>query len=99
MPVTIDAKPVRAPSATPAALSMYVVFDDTPPSPPAMAATLSTKRTRPTPGTEPSSLASPASAAMPVTVPIVSKKSLSMIAKMVSTALMKPSLANTCNGS
>ena len=34
MPVTIDAKPVRAPSATPAALSMYVVLDETPPAPP-----------------------------------------------------------------
>ena len=44
------------------------------------------------PGTEPSSSASPASAAMPVTVPIVSKKSLSMIAKIVSAAVMTPSL-------
>ena len=34
------------------------------------------------PGTEPSSLARPASAATPVAVPIVSKKSVSMIAKI-----------------
>ena len=36
---------------------------------------------------------------MPVTVPIVSKKSDSMIAKMVSSAVSTPSLANAWNGS
>ena len=46
------------------------------------------------PGTEPSGSARPASAATPVTVPIVSKKSLSMIAKIVRTAVMTPSLVN-----
>ena len=51
------------------------------------------------PGTLPSGVASPASAAMPVTVPIVSKKSLSMIAKIVSSADTTPSFANTWNGS
>ena len=86
-PVTTDAKPVLAPSATPAALSMYVVFEETPASPPTAAAMLSTMRTRPTPGTEPSSRASPASAATPVTVPIVSKKSVSMIAKITRIAV------------
>ena len=51
-------------------------------APPTAAASESTSRTRPTPGTEPSSLARPASAATPVTVPIVSKKSVSMIEKI-----------------
>ena len=45
------------------------------------------------PGTEPSSLARPASAATPVTVPIVSKKSVSMMAKMVSSAVSRAELA------
>ena len=98
-PVTTDAKPVRPPSATPAALSMYVVFEETPPKPPAMAATESTSRTLPMPGTEPSGSARPASAAMPVTVPIVSKKSDSMIAKIVRTAVRNPSLVKAWNGS
>ena len=80
--MTTDANPVRPPSATPAALSMYVVFELTPP----------VRRRRPQAvhqqdtadaGTEPSSSASPASAATPVTVPIVSKKSVSMIEKIV----------------
>ena len=39
------------------------------------------------PGTEPSSFARPASAAMPVTVPIVSKKSVSMIVKIIRIAV------------
>ena len=44
------------------------------------------------PGTRPSSSVSPASAATPVTVPIVSKKSLSMSAKIVSTATTAPNV-------
>ena len=44
------------------------------------------------PGTEPSGSRRPASSAMPVTVPIVSKKSLSMIAKIVSTAEIEAEL-------
>ena len=47
------------------------------------------------PGTDPSSLARPASDATPVTVPIVSKKSVSMIAKMVSTAASGPRTVKT----
>ena len=43
-------------------------------------------------GDEPSFSARPASAAMPVTVPIVSKKSLSMIAKIVSSAAISAEL-------
>ena len=82
----MEAKPVLPPSATPAADSMYVVLELTPIQPPKKAARESTKRTRPIPGTEPSSSARPASAAIPVTVPIVSKKSLSMTAKIVSRA-------------
>ncbi len=83
---------MRPPSATPAALSMYVVLELMPAAPPAIAATLSTSRTRPIPGTEPSSFARPASAATPVTVPIVSKKSVSMIAKIVRSAVSRPRL-------
>ena len=93
--MTIEANPVRPPSATPAALSMKVVFELTPPAPPTIAAMLSTNSTRPTPGTEPSSLASPASEATPVTVPIVSKKSVSMMAKIVSAAATGPSTVHT----
>src|SRR4051795_6560263 len=44
-PVTTDAKPVRAPSATPAVDSMYDVFDDPDAAPPATAASESTSST------------------------------------------------------
>ena len=36
-PVTTEAKPVRAPSPTPEADSIYEVFEDTDPAPPAAA--------------------------------------------------------------
>jgi hypothetical protein len=72
-----------------------VVLELMPAMPPAIAATESTIRTRPMPGTEPSASARPASSATPVTVPIVSKKSLSMIAKIVSRAVIRPSLLKT----
>src|SRR5215475_467919 len=45
-PVTTDARPVRAPSPTPDALSMYDVLDETPAAPPAAAASESTTRIR-----------------------------------------------------
>ncbi len=64
-----------------------MVFELIPAAPPATAAMLSTSSTRPMPGTEPSSLASPASATTPVAVPIVSKKSVSMIVKITRTAV------------
>ena len=44
IPVTIDAKPVRAPSPTPDADSIYEVFDEIPAAPPAAAAIESTIR-------------------------------------------------------
>src|SRR6266404_4538579 len=56
---------------------------------------LSTSRTLPTPGTEPSSRVSPASAATPVTVPMVSKKSVSMIAKITRIATSNGSVLKT----
>ena len=43
-PVTMEARPVRAPSATPEADSTKEVLDDTPPRPPATAASESTVR-------------------------------------------------------
>ncbi len=49
-------------------------------------------RTRPIPGTDPSGRASPASATTPVAVPIVSKKSVSMIVKMTRRAVRTPEL-------
>ena len=64
-------------------------------APPAIAATESTSSTRPTPGTEPSSFARPASAATPVAVPIVSKKSVSMIVKMMGIAVSSGRTLNT----
>ena len=45
-PVTSDASPVRAPSPTPAADSMYDVLLDTDAAPPAAAASESTMRIR-----------------------------------------------------
>ena len=42
--MTIDAKPVRAPSPTPDADSIYEVFDEIPAAPPAAAAIESTIR-------------------------------------------------------
>jgi len=45
-PVTTEAKPVRAPSPTPAADSIYEVFDEMLAAPPATAAIESTRSTR-----------------------------------------------------
>ena len=85
-PVTTEAKPVRPPSRDAGgALDVRRVRADAGRAA-ATAATESTSSTRPTPGTDPSSFARPASAATPVTVPIVSKKSVSMIAKIVGIA-------------
>src|SRR6266540_3907865 len=76
--VTTEVKPVRPPSETPAALSMYVVLEEAFSAPPAAAPSESTSRTRWMPGRLPLLSRSPASPAMPTTVPIVSKKSESM---------------------
>ena len=62
-----------------------------PAAPPAAAANESTRSTRLMPGTSPSGLARPACSAIAVAVPIVSKKSVSMIEKIVSDATRKPS--------
>ena len=45
-PVTTEASPVLAPSPTPDADSIYEVFEETPPAPPATAASESTRRMR-----------------------------------------------------
>ena len=78
---------------------MYVVFELIPAAPPTMAATLSTSSTRPMPGTWPSGVVKPACSVIAVAVPIVSKKSASMMVKMVSTAVRTPSVVKTWNRS
>ena len=60
-----------------------------------MAATESTSRTRFNRGSVPSGVSQPPSAPTPMTVPMVSKKSESMMEKIVTTAVMTPTRANT----
>src|SRR6266496_3944340 len=74
-PVAMLARPVRAPSPMPDADSTYVVADDAPATPPAIAATPSTSRTSWMRGSVPSLRSRPASDARPIVVPITSKKS------------------------
>ena len=93
--VTTEASPVRAPAATPAADSTNVVAEEAPAAPPAMAATESTRSTRFKRGSVPSGVSHPPSAPTPITVPMVSKKSESMMEKMVTTAVRTPTRANT----
>ena len=69
---------------------MYDVFDETPPTPPAMAATESTTRICWVFGGVPSSSRRPASAPIAVIVPMVSKKSASISVKISSTADTTP---------
>ena len=89
------ARPVLAPSDTPAADSMYVVADEAPAMPPAVAASESTSSTRLSRGSFPSRSSQPASPPIPITVPIVSKKSESMMEKMVTAAATTPTRQNT----
>src|SRR4051795_393644 len=93
IPVTTLARPVRAPSPTPEADSMYDVLLDTDAAPPAAAATLSTIRMRCEFGGMPSLSSRPASAPIAVIVPIVSKKSASISEKISSTADTTPTWA------
>src|SRR3954447_26662271 len=97
IPVTTLASPVRAPSPTPDADSMYDVLLDTDAAPPAAAATLSTIRIRWACGGLPSLSSSPASAPIAVIVPIVSKKSASIRVKISSSAEITPILSNEPN--
>src|SRR5699024_2131867 len=64
-PTTTAARPVRAPSATPEVDSTKLVFDETPPTPPAIAAAESTTRIRCECGMSPSSCTRPAPDATP----------------------------------
>ena len=92
-PVTTLARPVRAPDDTPAADSMYVVLLDALMRPPNAAPTESTSRTRLIPGSRPFASSQPAWPPMPTTVPMVSKKSESMIVKTARTVATTPILA------
>src|SRR5262249_54757546 len=94
-PVTTAANPVRAPAATPADDSTKVVAEDAPAAPPATAARESTSSTRFRRGRSPVGVSQPPSAPTPITVPMVSKKSESMMEKIVTTAVITPTLAKT----
>ena len=97
--VTMLAMPVRAPSAIPEADSIYEVFDEVPPRPPAIAAMESTVRISCRCSTSPSAPSKSASAARPVTVPRVSKKSLSSSEKTARPAATAPMAPNAPNRS
>ena len=94
-PTTTDVSPVRPPSDTPAALSMYVVFEDADAAPPAAAASESTMSTRLMPGSRPRASSSPASPAIPTTVPIVSKKSESITDSTTAIPVAMPRTSQT----
>src|SRR5260370_918528 len=64
-----------------------------PAAPPATAASESTRSTGSSGGNRPSRVSQPASPPMPITVPIVSKKSESMMEKMTTTAVTPPTRA------
>jgi len=80
------AKPVRAPSATPAPDSTYDVTDDTPIAPPSDAEAESTSSRRRSCGGSPSSSLRPPAVLTATAVPIVSKKSDMNSAKMSGTS-------------
>src|SRR3954468_2669656 len=84
--VTSDARPVRAPSDTPAPDSTYVVTDDVPIAPPTAAAAESTSSTRFRPGSRPARSTSPPAVPTAIAVPTVSKKSVMKSAKIVGTS-------------
>src|SRR5262245_17705045 len=94
-PVTTEASPVRAPVATPADDSTKVVAEEAPAAPPAAAASESTRSTRFRRGRSPSGVSQPPSAPTPITVPMVSKKSESIMEKIVTTAVITPTRAKT----
>src|SRR3954451_14405345 len=85
-PVTTDARPVRAPSDTPAPDSTYVVTDDVPIAPPTAAAAESTSSTRFRPGSRPARSTRPPAVPTAIAVPTVSKKSVMNSAKIVGTS-------------
>ena len=68
-----------------------MVFDDAEAAPPATAASESTSRTRLIPGRRPSASSIFASPPIPITVPIVSKKSDSITEITIAAAVQKPS--------
>src|SRR5690606_24962410 len=84
-PVTTEARPVRAPSPTPAAESMKIVLDDEDVAPPATAPIPSTMSADFSLGKLPSASASPASLVSPVRVPTASKK---LVNNSVKTSMM-----------
>src|SRR6266545_1240507 len=89
-PVTTDARPVRAPSATPAADSIYAVFDDVLAAPPAAAAIESTSRISRVRGGLPFLSIRPPSWPTATMVPMVSKKSVNISVKTNSSAVTMP---------
>src|SRR5918995_898673 len=93
-PVTMLARPVRAPSPTPAADSMYDVLLETDAAPPAAAATESTIRMRSVFGGLPSSSSRLPSAPTATIVPIVSKKSASSRVNTNSPAVRTPTASH-----
>src|SRR3954468_5800020 len=84
--VNSDARPVRAPSDTPAPDSTYVVTDDVPIAPPSAAAAESTSSTRRRPGSRPARSTNPPAVPTAIAVPTVSKKSVMNSAKIVGTS-------------
>src|SRR4051812_20400309 len=84
--VNSDARPVRAPSDTPAPDSTYVVTEDVPIAPPTAAAAESTSSTRFRPGSRPARSTSPPAVPTAIAVPTVSKKSVMKSAKIVGTS-------------
>ncbi len=81
IPVTTLAKPVRAPTETPDALSIYVVTVDVPNTAPAIVPTESANRARLALGSLPLLSRKPAFSDTPTRVPIVSKRSTKRKAK------------------
>ena len=74
-PQTTATQPVRPPTPTPEADSMYVVADEVEAAPPATAASESTSSGLRISGSSPCSFRYPAGLPTPISVPIVSKKS------------------------
>src|SRR3954469_18970624 len=96
-PVTTFARPVRAPSAMPAADSMYTVLELLDAAPPPIAPSDSTNSVRPIPGSWPSSSSRPASLPRPVNVPTASKKSVSTRVNTSNTAVIAGTRAHAPN--
>ncbi len=96
-PVTMFARPVRAPSPTPAVDSTKAVVAEEELAPPAATARPSTKRTLLMPGISPLALVSLASSLTPMIVPIASKKHDSRTVKTKRTPVRTPTLPKPPN--